>query len=775
VRLIVTEKDSAAQKIAQILGKHVQVTEHGRGRQRVKSYAFDWDGAPTVAVGLRGHVMETTFPNTYRRWSLKYLDQMIREPDLAWVIDGASASTVAALRSVAKGATEVIVATDYDREGELIGEEALRILRGDALRRHPHDKPEKPARGAGKKAAGRARPAPTPPPAFDGDGDGDGDEGGVRLKAVVPPAIVDRHHRARYSALTPDEVKRAFSKLDTLDFKLADAAHTRQDIDLIWGAVLTRFMSLASYRYGSDYLSIGRVQTPTLRLVVDRELERRAFVPVPYWEIKAELEAGSGERFTVEHARGRFADAPTAEAALAGAQTDSAEVTAYATTPRSLAPPAPFNTTALMSAASGAGVAPSRAMKAAESLYLDGLISYPRTDNTVYPPSLDLRAVLREVAGHRPISTIAAELADQATLKPTRGKKRTTDHPPIYPVGVPRTELHGDQARVYDLVVRRFLATLLPAAVIESQRLDVLLGSEPFVGRGSRVAKPGFLRAWQPYTADRERPLPQAAVGDVLVVLGVRLDAKETQPPSRFGQGPLIEKMEELDLGTKATRADIIQHLYDRNYVRDNPVEPTELGIAVIRAFDAAMPSGPLDISSPAMTARLEEEMDRIALGDLRKERVVGDSQELLAQAHKALEGQIDAIRAEIKGAVREDMTLGTCATCGGELRILRGKTGKRFVACVGKEGDEAKVPEGAPEGTRPRRGCGQTFPLPQRGAIIAKGTSCPTCGWPEITVLTSSGRGRPWQLCLDPDCPTKENYKKRASKRPGSRGAASS
>ena len=759
MRLIVTEKDSAAQKIAQILGGHVQVKEHGRGRQRVKSYAFDWEGKPTVSVGLRGHVMETTFPNTYRRWSLKYLDRMIREPDLAWVIDGASASTVAALRSAAKGATEIIVATDYDREGELIGEEALRILRGDALRRHPHDKPEKPARAAKKAAAGRARPAPPPPPP-----DLDGDDGEVKLKPAVSPAVVDRHHRARYSALTADEVKRAFAKLDTLDFKLADAAHTRQDIDLIWGAVLTRFMSLASYRYGADYLSIGRVQTPTLRLVVDRELERRAFVPVPYWEIKAELEAGSGERFTVEHANGRFLDAAAAEAALAGAQSPTAEVTAYATTPRSLAPPAPFNTTALMSAASGAGIAPSRAMKAAEALYLDGLISYPRTDNTVYPPSLDLRGVLHTIAGHHPIGAIAAELADQATLKPTRGKKRTTDHPPVYPVGVPKGELRGDQARVYDLVVRRFLATLLPPAVIESQRLDVRLGNEPFVGRGSRVAKPGFLRAWQPYTSDRERPLPQAAVGDVLSVLDLRLDAKETQPPSRYGQGPLIEKMEELNLGTKATRADIIQHLYDRNYVRDNPVEPTELGIAVIRAFDAAMTGAPLDISSSAMTARLEDEMDRIALGDLRSERVVADSQALLGQAHKLLEEHIEAIRTEIKGAVREDMTLGVCANCGGELRILRGKTGKRFVACVGKEGDEPKVPEGAPEGTRPRRGCGQTFPLPQRGAIIAKGTTCPECGWPEITVLKSGGRGRPWQLCLDPDCPTKEKYKKRVT-----------
>ena len=259
--------------------------------------------------------METTFPNTYRRWSLKHLDEMIREPDLAWVIDGASASTVAALRSVAKGATEIIVATDYDREGELIGEEALRILRGDALRRHPHDKPEKPARAGAKKAHRRARAARRP-------------RRPCRSTATTARCTSRRSCRRRSSTATTGRAtrrsrrarsKRPSAKLDTLDFKLADAAHTRQDIDLIWGAVLTRFMSLASYRYGSDYLSIGRVQTPTLRLVVDRELERRAFVPVPYWEIKAELEAGSGERFTVEHANGRFAARRSAEAALAGA------------------------------------------------------------------------------------------------------------------------------------------------------------------------------------------------------------------------------------------------------------------------------------------------------------------------------------------------------------------------------------------------------------------------------------------------------------------------
>ena len=140
---------------------------------------------------------------------------------------------------------------------------------------------------------------------------------------MLPQKVVDRHHRVRYSALTPDEVKRAFGKLSTLDVSLAEAAHTRQDIDLIWGAVLTRFFSLVTYRYGADYLSIGRVQTPTLRLVVERERERLAFVPVPYWEVKADLEARGGERLAAEHAHGRFATAAEAERALAAARVET--------------------------------------------------------------------------------------------------------------------------------------------------------------------------------------------------------------------------------------------------------------------------------------------------------------------------------------------------------------------------------------------------------------------------------------------------------------------
>jgi len=768
--LIVTEKDMAAQKIAAILGRQVEVTRHGSGKQKVSSYAFTYEGRPAVAIGLRGHVMHTTFPERYRRWSLKNLLDMIRDPDFAWVVDGGSVSVLAALRTAAKGAEELIVATDFDREGELIGHEALQILRGQALRHH-QDGEVRPVR----KGKGKAKAKDAPPPAAE-SGEGAGEQ---RVKPMLPAGVVDRHHRVRYSALIAEDVLAAFAKPVTVDFDLADAARARQDIDLLWGAVLSRFFSLAAYRYGASYLSVGRVQTPTLRLIVERERERLAFVPVPYWEVWAELEHGS-DRVVAAHARGRFDVRADAEKAFAGARADVAVVTAYEAKPRAIRPPAPFNTTGLMSAASGAGVTPARVMRAAESLYLAGLISYPRTDNTVYPKSLDLHAIAGTLRGWSPVAGIAARLQATPKLAPTRGNKHTSDHPPIYPVGAPSAPLAGDQAKVYELVVRRFLATLMPAATVESQRLDVRIGSEPFVARGSRVAVPGFLEVYEKYTASRERPLPPVAVGDELKVLDVRLDDKETQPPGRYGQGSLIEKMEDLGLGTKATRADIIQRLYDRTYVRGNPVEPTELGMALIDAFDAGLRDAPVDISSPAMTAQLEADMDRIAAGDVRARPpqapadpengrpwhvVVADSQQMLEEAWQRLEGSIEQVRAVVLQALRREQTLGICTNCGGELAIVVSKkTGKRFAACRGKP-DEAPVET---EGEGPaRRGCGQTYPLPPFGQVVAAGKVCPVCGLPMIRVVGARGSK---EQCIDYyGCPSNQALHERRARRSAS------
>ena len=315
MRLIVTEKDSAAQKIAEILGGNVEVKEHGRGRQKVRSYWFDWRDDPAVAIGLRGHVMETVFPDTYRRWSLKYLERMITR---------ARPRLGRRRRQRLHGGRPAL-----GRQGR------RRSHHRDRLRPRGRAHRQRGARDPARRraAAPSARQGRQEEEAAKRQGTRQARRLGARARPLDlgPPArsdrrpscrakVVDRHHRARYSALTAEEVQAAFAASRRVDFNLADAAHTRQDIDLIWGAVLTRFMSLASYRYGSDYLSVGRVQTPTLRLIVDRELERRAFVSTPYWEIRAEFEAGGGERFAAEHTGNRFHDLGEAEAALAAAQ-----------------------------------------------------------------------------------------------------------------------------------------------------------------------------------------------------------------------------------------------------------------------------------------------------------------------------------------------------------------------------------------------------------------------------------------------------------------------
>ena len=237
-----------------------------------------------------------------------------------------------------------------------------------------------------------------------------------------------------------------------------------------------------------------------------------------------------------------------------------------------------------------------------------------------------------------------------------------------------------------------------------------------------------------------------------------QLEAKETQPPSRYGQGTLIELMEKHNLGTKATRHSIIQNLYDRGYVHGNPVEPTSMGMKMAEALQEFAPR----IASPDMTAELEKDMDLISVRDLTKEEVVTISRDLLRQAYGSLETNKEAVAAKIYEGITDDRILGDCPKCGeNKIRIIRSKaTKKRFVGC-----------EGYPD-------CDQTYPLPQRGDIIGTDDICPECGTPKIKVL---GGRRPWVLCLDPYCPTKAEYREKqaaraaSGKTTGARGKAKS
>src|ERR671933_123479 len=641
MRLIISEKANAAKKIAQFLAEGpVKDSKH----RSIPYHTFTWKDEDCVSVGLKGHVLHIEYPEEYSNW---------QKVEPASVIDAEIRKSVSekcvaeAVRALAKKAGRVVIATDFDREGELIGVEALSLV-------------------------------------FEAN-----------------PKLVDHVERARFSALTKSEVVQAFDDLVEVSKELAAAGEARQDIDLIWGATLTRWVSRATKRYGSAFLSVGRVQSPTLVLIAERERERRAFTPEPYWEIEATLK--NGEAFTARHAHGRFKEEATARAAYENL-TDTARVTEIEKKSSTRPPPIPFNTTGFLAAAANIGISPSRAARLAEDLYTEGYISYPRTDNTVYPRSLDLREVLGQLKRVEGVGPHVEKLLASNKLSPTRGKKETTDHPPIYPTGYASKEtLRDDHWKIYQLVVRRFLATLSEPARTLRTTVRLESGGEPLIAGGTVVTREGWLAVY-PYGRRPDEEIPNLDEGQEVKVIGAEILARETQPPARYGQGRLIRLMEDLGLGTKATRPSIIQNLYDRGYVHDDPLVPTETGIAVAQALKYFAS----EIATHEMTAELERSMDEISEGKTSKDAVVDESRDVLRRVYEHLEKSEEEFADIVRSGIREDSVLGTCPNCCKNLIVRRNrKTGKRFVGC-----------EGYPE-------CRVTYSLPPRGEIIPLGTQC--------------------------------------------------
>ena len=675
MRLVISEKNIAARRIAEILAVGKPTADKV---YTTPVYRFRRDGEDWVSIGLKGHIMKVDFPEGFGKWRLEELEGLVRA-DVEK--QPAEKGIIRSLQSLARKADHVYIATDYDREGELIGADARDLVRA--------------------------------------------------VNAGVDVS------RVRFSAITKEEIEAAFGEPGLISEELAQAGATRQDIDLVWGAVLTRYLTLASNkaqrRAWGDVLSAGRVQTPTLKLIVDREREREAFVPETYWTVKGTFAKG-GEEFTASHATARFNAEEAASAAMAAVEgAKEATVGAIETSRRTVKPPAPFNTTALLAAAASEGLAPARTMRIAESLYMDGLISYPRVDNTVYPPSLDLKGILGTLdsvaAYHEHVQRLLSR-----PLTPTRGKKETTDHPPIHPTGAADPDrLKPEQFKLYNLVARRFMATLSDAAVLESTKVDLDVSGQTFVARGDVVVSAGY-RSVYPYGLKKEEHLPPLGQGERIDFLGAQMDEKQTQPPARYSQGKLIQEMEKLGLGTKATRHDIIQTLYDRKYAMNDPVEPTCKGISVV----TALVENAERITTPDMTGELEREMDQIANAKSTRGVVVQHSRDLLAGVMGGLLERVPEVGEALKVAADEDARVGKCPVSGHDLLIKYSpKTKSYFVGCTG-------YPD-----------CDVTYPLPKNSKFSAVDELCPECGTPQVKVMKF--KSRPRVMCLSPDCPTKK------------------
>ncbi|MCZ7403172.1 MAG: DNA topoisomerase, partial [Candidatus Methanoperedens sp.] len=298
-----------------------------------------------------------------------------------------------------------------------------------------------------------------------------------------------------------------------------------------------------------------------------------------------------------------------------------------------------------------------------------------------------------------------------------------TDHPPIMPATpVSRNKVKEDEWKIYELVVRRFFATFADETQWETMAVTVDITGEDFGANGARLVEPGW-RWYYSYNLPEDRILPKLNEGQTLNVKETNLEAKETQPPSRYGQGHLIKIMEDLGLGTKSTRHEIIAKLYSRAYVHGNPLQPTKTAFAVVDALETYANT----ITKPDMTSKLEKDMDEISEGKIKEEFVINESRDMLGEVFKDLTKNKDLISESLRNGLYEDKIIGTCQKCSSDLIIRKSKKGSRFIGCSGYPN------------------CDFILPLPKVGQIIVTEKQCADHGIYHIKIINKGKR--PWDI----------------------------
>lgn len=588
------------------------------------------------------------------------------------------------------------------------------------------------------------------------DYDVEGEAIGYNVLKYACGVAPERAVRAKFSTLASEDILASFENLESRkEWPLAIAGRTRHVLDFVWGINLSRALSLSGLFSGRRYmnLSMGRVQGPTLNFVYERERERNLFVPLPYWQVSAEgTKDGAAVRllYEKEPTNGREAEAVKEETERKYGSVEEMKEERFGEPP----PPA-FNLGMLQKEAFRMfGFSPAATLALAESLYLKALISYPRTSSEQLPASIGYAKILSRLGEHAAYGGLVGDLTGRT---PRQGKQSDAAHPAIFPTGLRPAGLDGRESKLYDLVVRRFLAAFSRPAVKLRTSLSVRNNGHLFRASGVRLLVQGYLKIYRFGGESKDVSLGEFQKGDEVFFGSVEVLSKFTQPPFRYNAGSLLARMEKEDIGTKATRAEIISTLEKRGYVEGRSMEMTDLGMVVIEAVKGFYP----DILSVGFTRSLEQDLERMDQDAASAGRtVVAGAREMLKaldefEKNRGVLGPM--IGAGYGSAARKKSALGACPVCRkGELLIIRSRTsGKRFVGCSNYSSD----------------GCRASAPLPQRGGIRKAGASCKGCGWPVVNVFFA--RGRPWRLCLNVACPSKrkklpvegkhaEQYKKR-------------
>jgi|TARA_B100001964_G_scaffold235304_1_gene295215 DNA topoisomerase-1 len=575
--------------------------------------------------------------------------------------------------------------------------------------------------------------------------------------------------RMKFSLLTKDALDESFDNLlPTLNWGAAIAGETRHYIDWFYGINLSRGLMKALSSTGTfRILSIGRVQGPALKIVADREAEINAFESEPYWNIYLNVKDKKNQKVEVKHPKDIFK-----KSELLKFKHLKGKKGVAATTIREdeVKAPTPFDLTTLQTEAyKNCGYTPTQTLKAAQNLYLAGSISYPRTSSQKYDVSIGYDKILKKLKKY----TAAVKYAVNKT--PTEGKKVDPAHPAIYPTGDAKKVPERDK-KIYDLIVKRFISCFCESALVENKRIKVVVNGLNFSANGAQIKEKGWMNVY-PYST-KETKIP--TVDGEVDVLEIRTEEKETKPPRRYSAASLVKELEKRGLGTKATRANIVETLYSRGYAREKSIEVTELGMRMVETLENYAPI----ILDEELTAEMTRELEEIEASDSPKdgkkkemdglhkeeEKILGHAKEVVTKIAKGMTKNLEKMGKSLADAnaivweqEREANTMTECPVCHkGKLRVMYGKRFSRyFVSCDA-------YPECKTIYSLPPKGMMKPARLSKKAAEeagVEEGSldMCKDCGFP---LIQSFQKGRaPWKLCFNMECPSNEELKKKKEK----------
>ncbi len=680
--LLIAEKPIAAKKIAEALSDDT-VKKHAN--KKVPYYELTHNNKKIIVGCAVGHLFGLKEKDG-KGWTYPFFSY---EWKPSYEVNKAAKYTkdyIDTLKKLAKDANDFTVCTDFDEEGSLIGEKIVELI-------------------CNKKDA----------------------------------------HRMKFSSLTKSELVKSYeNKMKKLDWPQIKAGETRHNLDFLWGLNTSRALTLAVKTTGSfKILSAGRVQGPALKILTDLENEITAFKPEPYWELHL---TGNIEKNNIAaiHQDGKIFDKKKAELIFKKTLGKPASVAKINTSVIKHLPPHPFDLTSLqLEAFKVFGITPKETLTLTQNLYTASLITYPRTSSQEIPDSTDSKELLTQLAKQQKYSTLCTELLKKSKLIPHNGKKKDPAHPAVIPTGEFPKDMPDREMKMYDLIVRRTLATFSDPSLRETLELEINCNDEIFLSRGTKTKVEGWQKFYGPLLKLQEQEFPQVKEGMHLESPKVTKEDKETQPPRRYSQASIVKELEKRNLGTKTTRALIVDTLYDRDYVEDKSIKVTELGKAITKTLEKYVP----ELISEELTREFEKDMALIKKEKKEPEEIVQEAAKLLKKIFTNFKNKEKEIGQGLIEAIKETRDkatlIGECRVCKkGTLKIMYSRRFKSFfVACNAYPN------------------CKTTYSVPKFALPKPTDKTCESCGFPLVKMMRKQ-RG-PYDFCINKSCPKKEAWLK--------------